>query len=245
MDPSISVLLYSKYSSLSKQLMDEIQASGVDFTGMFSLQSLCIDNNEIRQRIINDTQIKVVSVPCLLLIYPDGGIEKFDGQSVFQWFGNMIEKLAPPPVETQAPEVPQTDTVKNQTQPNRKNEQSERNQYQKEMEKNRLEYERRRNGGMEMRDDPSETSSTLIEDLPEEDHTATSDDSDRYLSRQPKAQIRTNEGSYIEGEDLFQGTPPDMRQAKKSAISTSKKGMDIMALAKQMEKGRGEIPLKT
>jgi hypothetical protein len=52
MEPQLSVLLYSKYSSLSKNLMDMMNRSGVDFNNKFSLQTLCIDNEEIRNRII-------------------------------------------------------------------------------------------------------------------------------------------------------------------------------------------------
>lgn len=97
MEPQLSVLLYSKYSSLSKTLMDMIQNSGVDFVGQFTMQSLCIDNEQIRKRILQNKQIQVTSVPCLLIIFPDGGIEKYDGTHVFEWVEGVIKQFAPPP----------------------------------------------------------------------------------------------------------------------------------------------------
>ena len=53
MDPQLLVLLYSKYSSSSKNLMNMIDQSGINFTNQFALQSLCIDNEDIRKRIID------------------------------------------------------------------------------------------------------------------------------------------------------------------------------------------------
>ena len=61
MESQFSVLLYSKYSSLSKSLMNMIHTSGVDFTTKFSLQPLCIDNEEIRARILKNTQLQITA----------------------------------------------------------------------------------------------------------------------------------------------------------------------------------------
>jgi hypothetical protein len=100
MESQLSVLLYSKYSSLSKNLMNMIQTSGVDFTTKFSLQHLCIDNEEIRSRILKNTQLQITTVPCLLITFPDGGIEKYEGSKVFEWVEGIIRQFAPPPSPT-------------------------------------------------------------------------------------------------------------------------------------------------
>ena len=107
MESQLSVLLYSKYSSLSKSLINMIQTSGVDFTTKFSLQPLCIDNEEIRARILKNTQLQITTVPCLLIIFPDGGIEKYDGARVFEWVEGIIRQFVPPPPPVrQQPSVP-------------------------------------------------------------------------------------------------------------------------------------------
>ena len=61
MEHQLSVLLYSKYSSSSKSLMNIMNTSNIDFTNKFALQPLCIDNEEIRNRIIKNKQIEVTN----------------------------------------------------------------------------------------------------------------------------------------------------------------------------------------
>ena len=101
MNYQLSVLLYSKYSNLSKDLTDLIQSSGVDFEKHLSLQFLCIDNEKIRKRITNNKQINITSVPCILLIYSDGGIEKYDGNHAFEWVNDIISTVQQQQVQQQ------------------------------------------------------------------------------------------------------------------------------------------------
>ena len=96
MEPQLSVLLYSKYSSLSKRLMNIINTSNVDFTKKFALQTLCIDNQQIRDRVLKNKQIEITTVPCILLTFPDGGIEKYDGIYVFEWVEGIIKQFTQP-----------------------------------------------------------------------------------------------------------------------------------------------------
>ena len=94
-----SILFYSKYSVSSKKLTDFINSSGLD-TNLINLQNVCIDNEEVRKRILNNKQIGITSVPCLLLIYQDGGIEKYDGDVIFRWFEEIVNKF----IQTKIPE---------------------------------------------------------------------------------------------------------------------------------------------
>lgn len=242
MNPISSVLLYSKFSNFSQVLMDNIEKSKIDFSGIFNMQTLCIDNFKIRERIKGNKQINISTVPSLLLIYNDGGIEKFDGQNIFEWFDNVIEKFkVPEPPIQQEIHAPVEEIQKPK----------QKSQHEIETEINRREFEKRMNGGsgINERDNEkvveNELNSTLIEDLPLEENPEDIKDTeemiqdiDRYSSTQPKAQIRSNEGGYLNSENMFQGEPPDTRRPKKSAISNTSKGKDIMALAKEMEKGR-------
>jgi hypothetical protein len=93
------ILLYSKYSVSSKKLTDFINSSGLD-TNLINLQNVCIDNEEVRKRILNNKQIGITSVPCLLLVYQDGGIEKYDGDVIFRWFEEIANKF----IQTKIPE---------------------------------------------------------------------------------------------------------------------------------------------
>ena len=278
MEPQLSVLLYSKYSSMSKSLMNLIQTSGIDFTNQFSLQSLCIDNEEIRKRIIENQQIQVTSVPCLLVIFPDGGIEKYDGPHAFEWVEDIVRKFAPPPPSQ--PQEPPQPSEEEQWRMQQAMEQqkmldqkrkvaAEREQIR---ENNRKDYERQYEEGFDADQkeappppkrnrrrvkrrepspsperEPAPSGVTSIDDLPsdEEDDVI----ADRYRSRKPVGRIRSDEGNYIEGDDLFQGEHPDMRRAGRSTVkgnahvgndAKSRKSVDLMAKAKEMAKGREE-----
>ena len=61
---------------------------------------------------------------------------------------------------------------------------------------------------------------------------------DRYRSRRPVGRIRTDEGNYEEGKELFQGHPLNMRESHTGNDAKSQKSADIMAKAKAMAKGR-------
>lgn len=293
MDPQLSLLLYSKYSSLSKSLMNRMNTSGIDFTNKFSLQPLCIDNEEIRKRILKNKNIEVTTVPCLLIIFPDGGIEKYDGAHVFEWVEEIIRKFAPPPPPPPQPRPPQqSEEEKWLMEQERVKEKKMLEDQQKEKERARIREENRRayeaKKGESHRDENREreqpptqhrrrqvrkpspekeleeqeqeleeeneleqehsngvTSIDDLEELPtdEEDIGV----SDRYRSRKPVGRIRSDQGNYEEGKDLFQGPTVNMRNSKKSAVkdgshtgndAKSQKSIDIMSRAKALAKGR-------
>lgn len=261
MEHQLSVLLYSKYSTYSKKLMDMIKSSGVDFTGQFKLQPLCIDNEEIRKRISQNKQIQVTTVPCILIIYPDGGIEKYDDVYAFQWVESVIHKFAlPPPPQPTEEEQWRRQQAEEQR---RITEQKHAKELEREQikEENRRKYEERheepkqspkrsRRRRIKKQRSPSrspvKSQVTAIEDLPSDENDDTV--SDRYRSRKPIGRIRTNEGNYEENDDLFPGTPPDVRRARRSDVrgvghtgdnsAKTKKSMDLMAKAKEMAKSR-------
>ena len=90
MEFSNIVLLYSKYSPNSKKMLDILQHSNLDLR-LLSIQKVCIDNENIRKSIISDSSIEIKTVPTILVLYPDGGVEKFDGSHSFQFIENVIQ----------------------------------------------------------------------------------------------------------------------------------------------------------
>lgn len=255
MEPQLSVLLYSKYSPISKKLMDLIQSSQVDFSSLFSLQTLCVDNEKIRNRILDNAQLDITSVPCVLLIYPDGGIEKYDQSHVFEWVEQIINKFAPPPpppeLSTSQKTYEQSDKVKEQ----RVIEEKELIKHEREKlrEKQRKKYEDHignkssPNDSRKIEIEPhssekevDEVIGTRIEDLDSDYKT------DRHRNRKPIGSIREDSGNYTLDDDLFSGSPSDMRRPKRGTIkgisksSSDQKSMDIMTKAKELAKGREE-----
>lgn len=89
--PNNVVLLYSKYSPNSKILMDTVRTSGIDF-----IFPLCVDNPDVRKRIKN-SRFSISSVPCLLVVYPTGSVEKYEGNTAHSWMDSLLTRLRSPP----------------------------------------------------------------------------------------------------------------------------------------------------
>jgi len=87
----MDVLLYSKYSNASKQLMSQLQKTPelID-----SLTLTCIDNKDIRQRILNDQKIKIKTIPCLIRLNDEtNNFDIFEGHTVFDFFTSLQESI--------------------------------------------------------------------------------------------------------------------------------------------------------
>lgn len=91
MEYHLCILLYSKFSASSKQIFSIID-SYPNFSSIIGLSTLCIDNEEIRQRLYKSTKLSISTVPCLLLVYKTGAVEKYEGKQSFQWIEENIKK---------------------------------------------------------------------------------------------------------------------------------------------------------
>ena len=216
------ILLYSKYSVSSKKLMDFITLSGLDLTFLIKLQVVCIDNEEVRKRIIKNKQIGITSVPSLLLIYPDGGLEKYDYDAVFRWFEEVIKKLTPKQVVIE----PEPEKTYEKT-------------YESKYDNNDKKIKNKKIAKKPALTSIDDLISEEDEDnIDEDNEVVKDDDNDRYKNKKPTKLIRVNKDNYEEDASLFQGTPPNNRENKKSAIKKSESGTDIMSKAKELAKGR-------
>jgi hypothetical protein len=95
MNQQFTVLLYSQYSPNSKRILDYLKECPVDLTTVTGLCTVCIDNAEVRAKIIKSTQIDIQVVPSILIVHPDGGVEKYDGGNAFRWVEEVIQKYTP------------------------------------------------------------------------------------------------------------------------------------------------------
>jgi hypothetical protein len=89
--------MYSKYSPNCQAFFEMIQQQQFDFSATAGLNMLCIDNMLIRKKIIKSTKINIDVVPCILLLFADGGVEKYDGPNAFQWAQQLISQHQQPP----------------------------------------------------------------------------------------------------------------------------------------------------
>jgi thioredoxin-like negative regulator of GroEL len=90
MNHQLCVLLYSKYSQTCKNLVTSIPKFVKDKIG---LQLVCVDNEDIRKRITKSSSVKINSVPTILLLYSNGGVEKYEGNTSFLWLNQIINQL--------------------------------------------------------------------------------------------------------------------------------------------------------
>lgn len=106
MDYQVAILLYSNYSNCSKELLTNLKTIPLD---MLKIQTICVDNEHVRKRIIKSKTISITTIPALLLVYNNGGVEKYDGQNMFKLIEVLIQKYLPPPPPPPEPQVPPTE----------------------------------------------------------------------------------------------------------------------------------------
>jgi hypothetical protein len=83
------VVLFSKYSNACKKFMDTINNAKLNL----NFNYLCIDNKDIRNRVISSSEIDIKNVPCLLIINEQSGsIDKYEGQDSFIWINDIIQQ---------------------------------------------------------------------------------------------------------------------------------------------------------
>jgi hypothetical protein len=106
-----SVLLFSKYSSESGNIVERIKKSGVDFIGKMNLSTICIDNEAVRNRILGSNVYRIKSVPCVL-VKTNSKTHKYEGSDAFAWVDDIISQLAEVSlVESDIPPQPQVETT--------------------------------------------------------------------------------------------------------------------------------------
>lgn len=108
-NPQNVICLYSKFSNSSKEFVESSSDLPINF--------VCIDNKEVRNRVISDPKLQITFVPCILSVFADGRLEKFEGVDAFKWLENIksntkqspeqppAQPPAQPPVQSPAQQV--------------------------------------------------------------------------------------------------------------------------------------------
>jgi hypothetical protein len=90
MDPEYIIILYSKYSPQCQKILQVYNPNIMDYIKM-----VCIDNSVYRKKILSSKNLSIKTVPCVLLMYPGGKIEKFEGANVTEWILQQISQNLP------------------------------------------------------------------------------------------------------------------------------------------------------
>lgn len=91
-----ALFIYSKHSKTSLKLKEIID-------NHFDMESLCIDNNHVKQRLF-ENKIFIQRVPCIL-VFNSGVIDSFEGKQAFDWV-NQFHQPPPPPPQYYMPPPP-------------------------------------------------------------------------------------------------------------------------------------------
>ena len=96
-------LLFSKFSNNSTKLLEIIEASPFNFRNI-KLTPICIDDENIRNKILKSSTFKITYVPCIIIIYSNGNVEQFEGTNAFGWVEEIKNKYIasqprPQPIE--------------------------------------------------------------------------------------------------------------------------------------------------
>jgi len=90
----MDVLLYSKFSPASKQLMLQLQQTP---ELLESLTITCIDNKLIRKQILSDEKIKINHLPCFIRLNDQtGNFDIYEGQNAFDFFTTLQAQYRQP-----------------------------------------------------------------------------------------------------------------------------------------------------
>ena len=108
MDPEQLIVLYSKYSPQCNRIVELYQSQSLNLD---YLRLLCVDNVNLRESILNATNVRVRTVPCVLFVYPGGRVEKFEGSNVSDWIIRQMSKNAPLPHTPLVPSEHQEEDV--------------------------------------------------------------------------------------------------------------------------------------
>jgi hypothetical protein len=83
--PENVICLYSKFSNSSQSFVKSSQDLPIQF--------VCIDNKKVRTRVMSDPNLQITFVPCILSLFPDGRLEKYEGKDAFNWLDNIKQEM--------------------------------------------------------------------------------------------------------------------------------------------------------
>jgi len=255
---SFSILIYSKFSKRSDELLDIINTSPVNFSQL-GLSTICADNKEIRKRILSNKDIVLKYVPCILVGYSDGRIDKYDGNNAKNWIFSIIDNYKK--------KIEQDQTNANASASANKIEQVEENIIEEHaqnnqeiiVEKDVVPKEKIKkkpvNKQVTLKDIPKDTSNgipkatstvTSIDDLEDEEVENKDDNEDEEVKefniKRPPMPIRTNAGNIefnaFEENNEFGDATDMISKSIKNNNANDKRKNDILNAAQMMQKER-------
>lgn len=92
--PHSIVYLYSKFSNYCNNFSKLLSENGIEF-----VTPVCVDNKEVRNKILSSSSLQINIVPCLLFVYSTGHVEKYEGEGCFKWLNELVQSKQTSPTE--------------------------------------------------------------------------------------------------------------------------------------------------
>lgn len=84
MDLHKTILLYSKYSKTSTKMLELVDNCGFNIQEIIGYRLISVDSKTVRKQILNNRDITVKHVPCLIKLFNNGMIEQYDYKELHQ-----------------------------------------------------------------------------------------------------------------------------------------------------------------
>lgn len=81
----ICIIFWSKNDDFSKRLKDQLKQEK-------NIRSICVDNNEVRKRILESTHYEIKEIPCILEIYSNGNDSLIGAKDCLSWYHSFQKK---------------------------------------------------------------------------------------------------------------------------------------------------------
>jgi hypothetical protein len=218
MDSQLFIVLYSKYSINSQKLLQLLKDAQINF------QTLCIDNKLIRKKILESTKIKIIQVPSILIVYPTGGVEQYDGENAFIWVYNIIEKIQ----KENKPEQPQTNDFLNKKiiseSPEKCNSENEEN----EEKPKKIKIKKKNNKTVRF-----ENKTNISKLLDEDENIEENDDNNNNLfDDNPNLENIINKGDNKKSASNIMAAAMEMQKMREKEVETEKKQIPPSVLSR-------------
>lgn len=257
-----TILVYSKYSSHCKTLFEKLRTSQVDFKALYSLKLLCLDNERVRQLLLNNKKIELNIVPTVLVLFPDGVVEKYEGGTALNWVESKISDHRPSPPEppremprTRIPDAPEENDYDRSPEPPRRPPPRRPVQPPPRAPPKKKPVRKPRPPPPEEEEEeeePYERGRTSIEEVEEEEYETESEPEDEPPPPRPRGdrrhqRMRTGGNTEEYNEKLFNDPQPRPAQVPTGAVRRNDGRVNvssIMAQAQAMQQQREGIDKK-
>ena len=82
---------------------------------MNTMNFVCIDNNAVRKRLLASQTFSIQTVPCVVIVYAGGRVEKIESENIIDWFMERLGGVDEPPIHKEELQQHEPEPVQDHT----------------------------------------------------------------------------------------------------------------------------------